>query len=67
MAAALGAGLPVHEPLLSMVVGLGCGTTEMAVLSPQRCCGLRILRAGGDRKNDAIYRHAQEIRLAFAK
>ncbi len=36
MAAAIGAGLPVTEPTGSMVVDIGGGTTEVAVLSPRR-------------------------------
>ena len=36
MAAAIGAGLPVHEPTGNMVVDIGGGTTEVAVISPRR-------------------------------
>ena len=46
MAAAIGAGLPVHEPLGSMIVDVGGGTTEVAVISLGGIVALRALRVG---------------------
>src|SRR6201985_1106207 len=54
MAAAIGAGLPVTEPTGSMVVDIGGGTTEGAVLSLGGIAYARSLRAGGDKMDEAI-------------
>ncbi len=54
MAAAIGAGLPVTEPTGSMVVDIGGGTTEVAVLSLGGIVYARSVRVGGDKMNDAI-------------
>ena len=54
MAAALGAGLPIHEPSGSMVVDIGGGTTEVAVLSLDGIVYARSVRVGGDKMDDAI-------------
>lgn len=54
MAAAIGAGLPVTEPTGSMVVDIGGGTTEVAVLSLGGIVYSRSVRVGGDKMNDAI-------------
>ena len=54
MAAAIGAGLPVTEPTGSMVVDIGGGTTEVAVLSLGGIVYSRSVRVGGDRMNEAI-------------
>ncbi len=54
MAAALGAGLPVTEPTGSMVVDIGGGTTEVAVLSLGGIVYSRSVRVGGDKMDDAI-------------
>jgi rod shape-determining protein MreB len=54
MAAALGAGLPVTEPTGSMVVDIGGGTTEVAVLSLGGIVYSRSVRVGGDKMNEAI-------------
>jgi len=54
MAAAIGAGLPVMEPIGSMVVDIGGGTTEVGVISLHGlayCCSARV---GGDRMDEAI-------------
>jgi rod shape-determining protein MreB and related proteins len=54
MAAALGAGLPVSEPGASMIVDIGGGTTEVAVMS---LCGIvysQSLRTAGDEMNQAV-------------
>jgi len=54
MAAAIGAGLPVTEPTGSMVVDIGGGTTEVAVLSLGGMVYARSIRVGGDKMDEAI-------------
>lgn len=54
MAAAIGAGLPVAEPRGSMVVDIGGGTTEVAVISLGGIVTSQSLRVGGDRLDAAI-------------
>jgi len=54
MAAASGAGLPVTEPTGSMVVDIGGGTTEVAVLSLGGIVYARSVRVGGDKMDEAI-------------
>ncbi|MFI6639715.1 rod shape-determining protein [Streptomyces sp. NPDC050504] len=54
MAAAIGAGLPVSDPRGSMVVDIGGGTTEVAVISLGGIVTSRSLRVGGDRFDSAI-------------
>ncbi len=54
MAAAIGAGLPVTEPTGSMIVDIGGGTTEVAVLSLGGIVYARSVRVGGDNMDEAI-------------
>jgi rod shape-determining protein MreB len=54
MAAAIGAGLPVTEPTGSMVVDVGGGTTEVAVLSLGGIVYSKSVRVGGDKMDEAI-------------
>ncbi|HET9147979.1 MAG TPA: rod shape-determining protein [Acetobacteraceae bacterium] len=54
MAAAIGAGLPVTEPAGSMVVDIGGGTTEVAVISLGGIVYARSVRVGGDKMDEAI-------------
>ena len=54
MAAAIGAGLPVTEPTGSLVVDIGGGTTEVAVLSLGGIVYARSVRVGGDKMDEAI-------------
>ena len=54
MAAALGAGLPVHEAVGTMVIDVGGGTTEIAVLSLNGVVYSQSVRVGGDRFDEAI-------------
>ncbi len=54
MAAALGAGLPVHEATGSMVIDIGGGTTEVAVLSLNGIVYSASVRIGGDKFDEAI-------------
>jgi len=57
MAAAIGAGLPVAEPQGSMVVDIGGGTTEVAVLSLGGIVVWESIRLGGYEMDDALVRH----------
>ena len=59
MAAAIGAGLPVHEPTGNMVVDIGGGTTEVAVISLGGIVTSQSIRIAGDELDQAI--------IAFAK
>ena len=59
MAAAIGAGLPVHEPTGNMVVDVGGGTTEVAVISLGGIVTCQSSRVGGDEMDQAV--------IAFAK
>ena len=54
MAAAIGAGLPVTEPVGSLVVDIGGGTSEVGVISLQGLAYCRSARVGGDRMDEAI-------------
>ncbi|MGD9785810.1 MAG: rod shape-determining protein [Hyphomicrobiaceae bacterium] len=56
VAAALGAGLPVEEPTGSMVVDIGGGTTDIAVLSLGGVVQARSLRCAGNRMDESIIR-----------
>ncbi len=57
MAAAIGAGLPVTEPTGSMVVDIGGGTTEVAVLSLGGIVYSRSVRVGGDKLDESIVQY----------
>jgi rod shape-determining protein MreB and related proteins len=78
MAAAIGAGLPVNEPTGNMVVDIGGGTTEVAVISLGGIVTSQSIRIGGDELDQAIItfgkkehslmlgeRTAEEIKLAL--
>jgi rod shape-determining protein MreB len=78
MAAAIGAGLPVHEPTGNMVVDIGGGTTEVAVISLGGIVTSISIRTGGDELDSAIIayvkkeyslslgeRTAEEIKMAI--
>jgi rod shape-determining protein MreB len=60
MAAAIGAGLPVTEPTGSMVVDIGGGTTEVAVLSLGGIVYGNSVRVGGDKMDDAIVNYIRK-------
>lgn len=79
MAAAIGAGLPVHEPTGNMIVDIGGGTTEVAVVSLGGIVSSQSIRIGGDELDEAIItyvkkeyslmlgeRTAEEIKMAIA-
>jgi rod shape-determining protein MreB len=57
MAAAIGAGLPITEPTCNMVVDIGGGTTEVAVISLAGIVYSRSIRVGGDKMDDAIVQY----------
>lgn len=54
MAAAIGAGMPVHEPSGNMILDIGGGTTEVAVISLAGIVYSRSVRVAGDAMDDAI-------------
>ncbi len=57
MAAAIGAGLPITEPTCNMVVDIGGGTTEVAVISLAGIVYSRSIRVAGDKMDAAIIQH----------
>jgi rod shape-determining protein MreB and related proteins len=78
MAAAIGAGLPVQEPTGNMIVDVGGGTTEVAVISLGGIVASQSVRVGGDELDDAIVnfikkeyslalgdRTAEEVKIAL--
>ena len=54
MAAAIGAGLPITEPICNMVVDIGGGTSEVAVISLAGIVYAKSVRMGGDKMDEAI-------------
>ncbi|HZN14831.1 MAG TPA: rod shape-determining protein [Acidimicrobiales bacterium] len=68
MAAAIGAGLPVHEPTGNMVVDIGGGTTEVAVISLGGIVTKESIRIGGDELDDSIINYIKkEYSLALGE
>ena len=78
MAAAIGAGMPIAEPAANLIVDVGGGTSEMAMISLGGVVVQRSLRAGGDAMDEAIVAHvrrehtvaiglqsAEEVKLAI--
>lgn len=78
MAAAIGSGLPVQEPTGNMIVDIGGGTTEVAVISLGGIVTSQSIRVGGDELDNAIvnfikkeyslalgYRTAEEVKIAL--
>lgn len=61
MAAAIGAGLPVTDPTGSMVVDIGGGTTEVAVISLGGIVYARSARVGGDKMDEAIISYVRRM------
>jgi rod shape-determining protein MreB len=57
MAAAIGAGLPITEPTSNMVVDIGGGTTEVAVISLAGIVYSKSVRVGGDKMDESILQH----------
>jgi rod shape-determining protein MreB and related proteins len=62
MAAAIGAGLPIDQPFGNMVVDIGGGTTEVAVISMFAVAYSESVRVAGDEANEAILRYIQRER-----
>jgi rod shape-determining protein MreB len=60
MAAAIGAGLPVHEPTGNMVVDIGGGTTEVAVVALGGIVTSQSIRIGGDELDEAIISYVKK-------
>jgi len=59
MAAAIGAGLPITEPGGNMVVDIGGGTAEVAVISLAGIVACKSIRVGGDKMDEAIVQHVK--------
>jgi len=60
MAAAIGAGLPIQEPTGNMIVDIGGGTTEVAVISLGGIVTCQSIRIGGDEFDEAIMNHVKK-------
>ncbi len=60
MAAAIGANLPVHEPSGNMIVDIGGGTTEVAVISLGGIVTAQSVRVAGDELDDAILQYVKK-------
>ena len=54
MAAAIGVGLPIEEPTANMIVDIGGGTTEVAIISLSGVVYTKSIRIGGDELDSAI-------------
>ena len=61
MAAAIGVGLPVHEPSGNMIVDMGGGTTEVAIISLAGIVHSRSVRVGGDEMDEAIIQYMKRV------
>lgn len=61
MAAAIGADLPIHEPIGNLVLDIGGGTSEVAVISLSGIANSRSVRVAGDAMNLAVQRYIREI------
>jgi len=59
MAAAIGAGLPVDEPTGNMIVDVGGGTSEVAVISLEGIVASRSIRVGGDEMDEAVVNYVK--------
>ena len=59
MAAAIGAGLPITEPICNMVVDIGGGTSEVAVISLAGIVYSKSVRVGGDKMDEAILQYVK--------
>ncbi|MBN1391945.1 MAG: rod shape-determining protein [Sedimentisphaerales bacterium] len=60
MAAAIGAGLPITDPTASMIVDIGGGTTEIAIISLADIATFESIRIGGDDMDEAIINHLKK-------
>lgn len=60
MAACIGAGLPITDPTASMIVDIGGGTTEVAIISLADIATCRSIRIGGDDMDEAVINHLKK-------
>ena len=60
MAAGIGSGLPITEPTASMIVDIGGGTTEVAIISLADIATCQSIRVGGDDMDEAIINHLKK-------
>ncbi|MEW6409874.1 MAG: rod shape-determining protein [Nitrospirota bacterium] len=60
MAAAIGVGLPITEPVGNMIVDIGGGTTDVAVISLYGVVYSRVIRIGGDKMDEAIVNYLKK-------
>ncbi len=60
MAAAIGAGLPITEPVCNMIVDIGGGTTDVAVISLAGIVYSKSVRVGGDKMDEAIMQYIRK-------
>ncbi|MDR2349089.1 MAG: rod shape-determining protein, partial [Deltaproteobacteria bacterium] len=60
MAAAIGAGLPITEPTANMIVDIGGGTTEVAIISLAGIVYSKSMRVGGDKMDEAITQYIRK-------
>ncbi|MGN0865277.1 MAG: rod shape-determining protein [Akkermansia sp.] len=65
MAAAIGVGLPVSEPIGSMIIDIGGGTTEVAIISLSGIVCKKSEKCGGDALDDTIIRHMLSAHSLF--
>ncbi len=61
MAAAIGADLPIHEPLGNLVLDIGGGTSEVAVISLAGIANAQSIRVAGDAMNLAVQRYMRDV------
>ena len=60
IAAAIGVGLPIQDPAANMIIDIGGGTTEIAVISLAGIVYSKSIRIGGDELDDAIVAHVKK-------
>jgi len=60
MAAGIGAGLPITDPTASMIIDIGGGTTEVAIMSLADVASCESIRVGGDDMNEAVVNHLKK-------
>jgi rod shape-determining protein MreB len=60
MAAGIGAGLPITDPTASMIVDIGGGTTEVAIMSLADIATCQSIRVGGDDMDEAVINHLKK-------
>ena len=65
MAAGIGSGLPITNPTASMIIDIGAGTTEVAILSLSDIASCQSVRVGGDDMDEAIIAHLKKTHNLF--